>query len=124
MYINSTLTVTLNNNSQLYQYEQFKIPDVFSLTSIKNNFKYSDYYRLIFAVRQGLIGPYNNFTERVQFHNNYDYWKSNNIILSSEYQSILLNNINYLIKTTDNSQMQSGFEYYFGIRIIYGKQFR
>jgi len=117
MYINSLVNITINKNVTpiLYNatYKQFKIPDVFSLTTIKNNINYSNYYRLLFALRQSLIGKYNNFNERVQFHNNYDYWKSNNIILSSDYQSITLNNNNYLIKTIDNNQMQSGFTYYF-----------
>ena len=117
MYINSLVNITINTNviPTLYNasYKQFKIADEFSITTIKNNFNYSNYYRLLFALRQSLIGTYNNFNERVQFHNNYDYWYSNNIILSSEYQSITLENINYLIKTIDNSQMQSGFDYYF-----------
>jgi hypothetical protein len=113
MYINSIVNITINRNVYNAVYKQFKIADEFSLTSIKNNLNYSNYYRLLFALRQSLIGKYNNFNERVQFHNNYDYWNSNNIILSSEYQSITLNNINYLIKTIDNSQMYSGYEYYF-----------
>ena len=117
MYINSLVNITINKNivPPLYNatYKQFKIADEFSLSTIKNNINYSNYYRLLFALRQSLIGKYNNFNERVQFHNNYDYWKSNNIILSSEYQSITLDSNDYLIKTIDNSQMQSGYEYYF-----------
>ena len=124
MYINSILKITLtsftvqsgNNSttltSYLGEYEQFKIPNVFSLITIKKNFNYSGYYRLIFALRQSLIGVYNNFEERVQFHNAFDYWKVNNRILISDYTVITFNNNNYMIRKSEQSSITSGLVYY------------
>ena len=124
MYINSLLTVTLssydivNNNitttvtSYLGEYEQFKIPAVFSLINIKQNFSYSQYYRLMFGLRQSLIGKYNNFEERVQFHNTYDYWKVNNKILIDDYTSITHDNINYMVRKSEADAILDGLTYY------------
>ena len=124
MYINSLLKITLtsftvqseNNTttltSYLGEYEQFKIPNVFSLITIKKNFNYSGYYRLIFALRQSLIGVYNDFQERVQFHNAFDYWTVNNKILISDYTTISFNNNNYMIRKSEQSKITSGLTYY------------
>ena len=76
------------------------------------NFNYAIYYRLIFAVRQSLIGKYNNFNERVQFHNTYDYWKENNIILISDYTKITFNNEDYIIRTSEETSVVDGLNYY------------
>ena len=130
MFINSLVNITINNNtsppSYTAVYEQFKLPYAFSLDNIKTNINYANYYRLIFAIRQSLIGKYNNFNERVQFHNNYDYWKVNNKILASEYELYISgpsggtgsagltgNTGCYLIKDTDFSTFDSGYQYYY-----------
>ena len=124
MFINSLLTISLtsqtiiDNNvsvtqvTYLGEYEQFKIPNIFSLLSIKKNINYSQYYRLMFALRQSIIGTYNNFQERVQFHNTYDYWKQNNTILISDYTTITYNNINYMVRKTEVDDVRAGLIYY------------
>lgn len=124
MYINSILTITLtsyeltNNNetstitSYLGEFEQFKIPKIFSLINIKQNFSYSEYYRLMFGLRQSLIGKYNNFEERVQFHNTYDYWIVNNKVLISDYTTVNHDNINYMVRKSESESIISGLTYY------------
>jgi len=124
MFINSLLkiaissyTVTTENTTTtietyLSEYEQFKISNDFSLITIKQNFNYSQYYRLMFALRQSLIGKYNNFDERVRFHNAYDYWTENNNILISDYQQITFNNINYMVRKIESENVLSGLTYY------------
>ena len=123
MYLNSLLNIKITTYTvqslpvSIYgaSYEQFKIPNVFSLSTIKNNFNYSIYYQLIFALRQSLIGKYNNFEERVQFHNTYDYWLVNNTVLISDYSVIEYpenSNINYLVKNVDKTNVLNALDYY------------
>jgi len=116
MFINSLLNITINVNENqetyLGEYEQFKIPNEYSLITIKNNYNYADYYRLMFALRQSLIGRYNNFEERVQFHNAYDYWKENNEILISDYTEINFDNIKYMVRNTESENIINGLTYY------------
>jgi hypothetical protein len=116
MFINSLLKITISvfssGDTYLGEYEQFKIPADFSLISIKNNFNYAEYYRLMFALRQSLIGKYNNFEERVRFHNAYDYWLENNRIIISDYQTITFNSTNYMIRKTESENIISGLTYY------------
>jgi hypothetical protein len=116
MFINSLLKITINRyetgDTYLGEYEQFKIPNKFSLISIKNNFNYAEYYRLMFALRQSLIGKYNNFEERVRFHNSYDYWLENNEILIPDYQEITFNSKKYMVKGTESANILNGLTYY------------
>jgi hypothetical protein len=123
MYLNSLINITITNytlnNTQISiygaNYDQFKIPQIFSLSTIKNNFNYSIYYQLIFALRQSLIGKYNNFNERVQFQNAYDYWLVNNSVLVSDYTVIEFpanSNIRYFIKKIDQTNIESALAYY------------
>ena len=124
MFLNSLLKISLSSfvvttgetstivETYLAEYEQFKIQNDFSLITIKQNFNYSQYYRLMFALRQCLIGKYNNFEERVRFHNAYDYWKENNTILISDYQQITFNNENYMVRNSESAGVLSGLEYY------------
>jgi hypothetical protein len=105
---NTTLTI----DTYLAEYEQFKIQNDFSLITIKQNFNYSQYYRLMFALRQSLIGKYNNFDERVRFHNTYDYWTVNNEILISDYQQITFNNVNYMVRNSESTAILNGLQYY------------
>ena len=121
MYLNSLLKVTIstytleNITQYIYnsEYDQFKIPANFSLLNIKKNFNYSIYYQLIFALRQSLIGKYNNFEERVRFHNAYDYWIVNNNNIISDYTEIEFNEQKYLIKKSDETNVNTGLTYYY-----------
>jgi hypothetical protein len=105
---NTTLTI----DTYLAEYEQFKIQNDFSLITIKQNFNYSQYYRLMFALRQCLIGKYNNFEERVRFHNAFDYWKENNTILISDYKEITFDNVNYMVRNSESADVLTGLAYY------------
>lgn len=152
MFINSLININVNtyttfstgpsgptgtiNNTYLADYEQFKLPEAFSLDTIKTNINYASYYRLIFAVRQSLIGKYNNFNERVQFHNNYDYWQVNNQILASEYELYIPDPLGgytgsagltgltgntgcYLVKIIDFDTFNNGFYLYRNLQLYY-----
>jgi hypothetical protein len=62
-----------------------------------------------------LIGKYNNFTERVQFHNTYDYWLVNNNVLIDDYTVIEFppdSNTNYLVKKIDQASVENALNYY------------
>ena len=70
MFMNSLLKISISSytvstgdiittvETYLSEYEQFKISNNFSLITIKQNFNYSQYYRLMFALRQSLIRKY------------------------------------------------------------------
>jgi hypothetical protein len=129
MFINSLLTIKITTTniatSYLAAYEQFKIPNIFSPINIKQNYNYSQYYRLMFALRQSIVGSYttsttitiNNFQERVQFHNAYDYWLVNNVVLINDYTIVSYNNNNYMIRKSENSDqipgVVPGLNYYY-----------